>query len=120
MGSVAIVINTIATKTIAIDDYVLDVLMRDLLGHDKSPSAFAVYLFLWRRARAEGEWSTRVSHKGIADDTGLSKSAVQAAIRHLNRRKLIRSVRESATATPEHHVLRPWASRQRTGTPRPT
>src|SRR2546421_85438 len=41
-------------KTIAIDDYVLDALMRDLIGRDKSPSAFAVYLFLWRRARERG------------------------------------------------------------------
>lgn len=92
--------------------------MRDLLGHDKSPSAYAVYLFLWRRARVAGTWSTRVSHKGIADETGLSKSAVQAAVRHLNVRQLIRSVHESRTATPEHHLLRPWASRPRTNTPR--
>ncbi len=86
----------------------LDTLMRDLIGHDKSPSAFAVYLYLWRRARTDGAWSARVSHKGIADDTGLSKSAVQAAIRHLNRRKLLRSTRATQTSTPEHHVLRPW------------
>ena len=52
-----------------------------------------------------------MSHKGIADDTGLSKSAVQAAIRHLNRRKLVRSTRATPTSTPEHHVLRPWARR---------
>ena len=51
----------------------------------------------------------RVSHQGIAGDTGLSKSAVQSALRHLNRRKLVRSVRETQTATPEHFVLRPWA-----------
>lgn len=108
---------TIATKTIAIDDYVLDTLMRDLIGHDKSPSAFAVYLFLWRRAREAGSWSTTISHKGIADETGLSKSAVQGAVRHLNRRKLIRSTHASLTATPEHQVLRPWAARRRTSTP---
>ena len=95
-------------KKIALDEYVLDTLMRDLVGRDKSPSAFAVYLFLWRRAREGGSWSTRVSHKGIADETGLSKSAVQAAIRHLNRRRLIRSTHQSPTATPEHAVLRPW------------
>lgn len=95
-------------KTIALDDYVLDTLMRDLIGHDKSPSAFAVYLHLWQRARAADSWSVPVSHKNIADDTGLSKSAVQAAIRHLNRRKLIRSTHATQTSTPEHHVLRPW------------
>ena len=105
-------------KTIAIDDYVLDTLMRDLIGHDKSPSAFAVYLFLWRRARGEGSWSTTISHKGIADETGLSKSAVQAAVRHLNQRRLVRTTHASLTATPEHQVLRPWAaSRRRTSTP---
>jgi DNA-binding MarR family transcriptional regulator len=103
-------------KTIAIDDYVLDTLLRDLIGHDKSPSAFAVYLYLWRRARGAGEWSAKVSHKGIADDTGLSKSAVQAAIRHLNKRKLIRSVHASPTSTPEHNVLRPWATARRRAT----
>ena len=113
MGASAIVIATIAVKTIALDHYVLDTLMRDLVGHDKSPSAFAVYVYLWRRAREAGEWSARVSHKGIADDTGISKSAVQAAIRHLNRRKLIRSEHASQTATPEHHVLRPWVARRR-------
>jgi len=107
----AIVFATIAMKTTAIDDYVLDTLMRELVGRDKSPSAFAVYLYLWRRARAGGAWSAKVSHKGIADDTGLSKSAVQAAIRHLNRRKLVRSTRATPTSTPEHHVLRPWARR---------
>ena len=31
---------------IALDSYVLDVLMRDLVGHDKKPSAFIVYLYL--------------------------------------------------------------------------
>ena len=31
---------------IALDGYVLDVLMRDLVGHDKKPSAFIVYLYL--------------------------------------------------------------------------
>jgi replication initiation and membrane attachment protein DnaB len=99
-------------RSIAIDDYVLDALMRDLIGRDKSPSAYAVYLYLWRRARERGTWSARASHQGIADDTGLSKSAVQAAIRHLNRRKLIRSARTTPTSTPEHLVLRPWAARR--------
>ena len=29
--------------------YVLDTLMADLVGHDRQPSAFLVYLHLWRR-----------------------------------------------------------------------
>ena len=50
----------------------------------------------------------RASHQTLAGETGLSKSGVQAALRLLNRRKLVRSVRETQTATPEHFVLRPW------------
>ena len=82
--------------------------MRDLIGHDKMPSAFVVYLFLWARSAGTRVRSIRISHKNIADETGISKSAVQTAIRHLNRRKLIRSERETQTSTPEHFVLRPW------------
>src|SRR4051812_15953918 len=32
---------------IAVDDYVVDVLLPDLAGHDRSPAAFLVYLILW-------------------------------------------------------------------------
>lgn len=76
--------------------------LRDLVERDRSPSAFIVYFYLWSR-RAK---SVRISHQGVADETGLSKSAVQAAIRLLNRRKLIRSVHASPTAIPEHFVMR--------------
>jgi DNA-binding MarR family transcriptional regulator len=93
---------------VKIDPYIVDTLMADLVGHDKTPSAFVVYLYLYRRAEGRPR-SLRGSHQTIADDTGLSKSAVQAALRLLNRRKLVRSVRESQTATPRHFVLRPWA-----------
>jgi hypothetical protein len=48
----------------------------------------------------------------MADDTGLSKSAVQAAVRNLSRRKLIRSVLEFKTAVPAYSVLRPWRERK--------
>jgi hypothetical protein len=40
-----------ATTSFAVDHYVVDVLLRDLVGHDRSPAAFLVYLFLWRRTR---------------------------------------------------------------------
>ena len=105
---IAIVITGIAMK---IDPYVVDVLMRDLTWHDRSPAAFVVYLFLFSRTIALRKKSLRISHQSIADETGLSKSAVQAALRLLSRRKLVRSVRETVTATPEHFVLRPWANR---------
>jgi DNA-binding MarR family transcriptional regulator len=92
--------------TIEIDDYVLDVLMRDLVGHDRSPSAFLVYLYLWRRTR-DGE--PRLPLQRIAEGTGLSKRSVQAAIGHLEDRRLLRVKRESITAVPEYAALRPWA-----------
>lgn len=94
-----------------IDEYVVDVLMRDLTGHDRSPAAFIVYLFLYSRTIAARAKSVRISHQSIAGETGLSKSAVQSALRLLSRRKLVRSLRETVTATPEHFVLRPWVRR---------
>ena len=37
-------------QTICIDDYVLDVLMHDLIGHDRKPAAYLVYLHLYGQA----------------------------------------------------------------------
>jgi DNA-binding GntR family transcriptional regulator len=91
---------------IEIDDYVMDVLMRDLVGHDRSPSSFLVYLYLWRRTR-DGE--SRLPLQRIAEGTGLSKRSVQAAIGHLQGRRFLRVERESITAVPDYTVLRPWA-----------
>jgi DNA-binding MarR family transcriptional regulator len=91
---------------IRIDTYVVDVLMRDLVGHDRSPSAFLVYLYLWRQTR--GRRKVRLSHRAIAADVGLSKSAVQHALQILHRRNLVRSTLRHRTDTPEHEVLRTW------------
>ena len=99
------------TKTLTLDDYVLATLMPDLVGHDRSPAAFLVYLYLWSRTVAVGARSAAISHAGIADDTGLSKSAVQAALRLLRRRGLVTSRRLTPTSTPEHAVRRPWLRR---------
>jgi len=93
-------------STIEVDAYVLDVQMRDLVGHDRSPSAFLVYLFVWRRT-LDGE--SRLTLRRIAEGTGLSKRGVQDAIGHLEERKLLRVTRQSITAVPEYAVLRPWA-----------
>lgn len=95
-------------KTIRFDSYVMDVLMPDLVGHDKQPSAFIVYLHLWTRRAGSPSRKVRASHQTIANETGLSKSAVQAAVRSLIRRKLVRSDLEFATAVPEYTVLTPW------------
>lgn len=105
----------VATTIVTVDDYVLDVLMRDLIGHDRAPSAFVVYLFLWRATAGTRPRHVRVSHNSIAGETGLSRSSVQAALRHLTKRRLVRSERETPTSTPMHFLLRPWAaSRRRT------
>jgi hypothetical protein len=98
-----------AGATFRLDRYVVDVLLRDLVGHDHSAAAFLVYLHLWRRTLGDGVPSVRASHREIAEETGLSKSAVQHALRILHRRRFVRSLRERPTATPEHSVARPWA-----------
>lgn len=90
-----------------IDAYLVDVLMPDLVLHDHQPSAFLVYLYLWCRGGA-GKGRVRASHQQIAHATGLSKSAVQASIRTLARRKLVRATRASPTAVPDYAVLKPW------------
>ena len=99
-------------KTIRVDLYVLDGLMPDLVGHDKQPSAFIVYLYLWTRLAVSRARRLQVSHQTIANDTGLSKSAVQGAVRNLLRRKLIRSQLEFRTAVTEYIVLKPWRDRK--------
>ena len=96
---------------INIDEYVLEVLMRDLVGHDRSPSAFLVYLHLWRETIGRREKSARLSHQTIANATGLSKSAVQTGMRRLLRRHLVRIHRDSPTAVPEYRITRPWLNR---------
>jgi len=93
---------------IALDPYVTDVLMRDLVGHDHQPSAFLVYLWLW--ARTEGGCRRyAASLQTIARETGLSKSSVQVAVRQLKgRRRLIEATRDGPTTPPVYEVLRPW------------
>ena len=95
----------------ALDAYVVDVLMRDLVGHDKSPSSFLVYLYVWAQTRGRGQESVALSHQSIAESTGLSKSAVQSAVRNLAGRKLIHSRKSTVTSTPEYSVDRPWRKR---------
>jgi len=95
-------------EIVPIDDYVLDVLMRDLLGHDQQPAAYFVYLQLYRQA-ARTKWRpVSASLRTLAEATGLSKSAVQTALENLRRRELIVTSSDHATATPRHRVLRHW------------
>jgi len=103
---------------VAIDDYVLDVLMPDLAGHDHSPAAVLVYLALWTALFRSEERSIAVSLKTLAAQTGLSKSAVQASLRILKRRGMIRVTRSSLTAVPNYELVRHWV-RRRAGDKRP-
>ena len=94
--------------TVAIDAYVLDTLMPDLVGHDRQPSALVVYLFLWRQTEGSGRTSAQISLLDISLGTGLSKRAVQDALRLRSRRRLLSVQRESITAIPVYAVRRPW------------
>lgn len=96
---------------IAVDDYVFDVLLRDLVGHDKQPSAFLVYVWLYARAARQNWRPVAASLRLLADETGLSKSAVQTAVTALHRNELIATSRAHATAVPHHRVLRHWRTR---------
>jgi hypothetical protein len=105
---ITIVFNTTVKTSLHLDTYVIHTLMRDLVGHDKLPSAFLVYLQLcFARAHSPHRLVTASLQK-LADQTGLSKSAVQSAIKHLKARGLIRATQPARTATPSYEVLAPW------------
>jgi hypothetical protein len=99
-------------QTVPIDDYVLDVLMRDIVGHDQQPAAFLVYLYLSGRAARRRWGPVEASLRMLADETGLSKSAVQSALATLHFRQLVKTSRAHSTAVPAHRVLRHWRSSQ--------
>ena len=86
-------------ERIAIDPYIIDRLMADLVG---------VYLYLWRRVAGSRARRVVASYHEIASGTGLSKSAVQAAIRTLGRRRLVSVERQSITAIPAYTLATPW------------
>ena len=97
---------------LSLDSYILDVLMRDLTEHEKQPSAFLVYLQVWRRSLGASQRAAKLSYREIAEATGLSKSAVQSAVRLLKRRKLLSMSLKNPTATPIYRVERPWIRRK--------
>jgi DNA-binding transcriptional ArsR family regulator len=91
-----------------LDPYVLDVLMPDLVGHDRRPAALLVYLYLLGATLRLRRDTVEASLQTIATRTGLSKSTVQAALRHLARRGLIDAGVRATTTQPLRRVLRPW------------
>ena len=96
-------------QNFSLDPYVVDVLMPDIVGHDRRPATFIVYLFLLRMAGRSRRDTVSVSLQTIAAKTGLSKSSVQTAIRHLRRRQLLDPTVEATVTSPLRRVLRPWA-----------
>jgi len=94
----------------SIDAYITDVLMRDLVGHDRRPVSFLVYLWL-EMEQQKRKGSVQISYQELAESIGVSKSSAQAAVSWLVRRKLLSAARENATSIPVYHVMRPWISR---------
>ena len=105
---------------IAVDDYVVDVLLSDPVGHDKSPAGFLVYLILWTLLFRSARRSIAVSLQGLSSQTGLSKSAVQAAVRILRQRGLIKVIRAAPTSVPQYELVRHWLRRRERRSDRPT
>jgi len=91
------------------DPYICRVLMRDLAGHDRKPSAFLVYLYLWFETTQDP--GRALSLQEISDGTGLSKRTVQEARNLLVRRKLLVVTRKSSTSIPAYQVKQPWLRR---------
>jgi hypothetical protein len=100
-----------------LDDYIIDVLLRDLVGHDRRPVSFLVYLWLTEEQRRR-EGAVRISYQELAESVGVSKSSAQAAVSWLIRRKLLSASKKNTTAVPQYTVLSPWRDGGRRGSGR--
>jgi hypothetical protein len=90
-----------------LDDYVVDVLMRDLVGHDRRPASFLVYLWLTAE-QSRKQAAVQISYQELAEAVGLSKSSAQGAVSWLVQRKLLAATKENPTAVPGYTVRSPW------------
>ena len=100
----------VGTAMLLLDEYVVDVLMRDLVGHDRRPVSYLVYLWLAAEQQRQGKAVT-ISYQQLAESVGISKSSAQAAAGWLARRKLLTVSKAGSTATPSYSVQRPWLPR---------
>ena len=96
-------------KKYAVDAYVIDVLLPDLVGHDRRPASFLVFLCLLGASERANTASVTLSLQELSARTGLAKSTVQAAIRHLRRRRLIDPEVAASTTRPGRRIAKPWA-----------
>jgi hypothetical protein len=92
---------------IQLDEYVTDVLMRDLVSHDRKPVCFLVYLWLAAEQQRRGG-EVQISYQELAENVGVSKSSAQASVRWLTRRKLLSVKKRNVTAVPCYTALAPW------------
>jgi predicted transcriptional regulator len=90
-----------------IHDYITAVLMRDLVGHDRKPASFLVYLWLVAEQQRRTA-AVSISYQELAESIGISKSSAQSSVGHLIRRKLLAVSKASVTATPQYTVRTPW------------
>ena len=101
-----------AMQHIPLDEYVIDVLLPDLTGHERAPTAFLVYVVLWAALYREEQRRVALSLQQLSEGTGLSKTAVQNAVRLLKRRGLIRIFKTRPTAVPAYELVRHWVRRR--------
>jgi hypothetical protein len=102
---------------VKLDEYVLDSLMRDLVGHDRRPVSYLVYLWLTAEQQRQNKPVT-ISYSDLAESVGVSKSSTQGAVAWLIRRKLISSTKATVTATPNYIVQSPWKAEHRRKAPK--
>src|SRR5271165_796396 len=93
---------------LTLDEYVTDVLIRDLVGHDRRPVAFLVYLWIAAEQQRRGH-AVQIGYQDLAESIGISKSSAQASVGWLVQRKLLAVSRTSVTATPSYTVQTPWS-----------
>jgi hypothetical protein len=101
--------------SLELDPYIVFTLMRDLTGHDKKPSAFLVFIYLWSVARGSPQTQVSVSYQDLADAIGISKSTAQSAVYHLTERRLIKVSLKHGTSIPDYTVNPTWRRQKGTG-----
>ena len=92
---------------VKLDEYITDTLMRDLVGHDRRPVSFLVYLWLVAEQQRRGK-AVAISYSELAESMGVSKSSAQASVGWLIQRRLLGVTRANVTATPSYVVQTPW------------
>jgi hypothetical protein len=95
----------VTTSKLELDRYIVETLMPDLVGHDRRPSSFLVYLAI---VAASADGAAAFSHAELAERTGLSRRAVQIAVGALVKRQLVRATRKGATDIAAYRPLTPW------------